>query len=728
MASPVTIPLRRSVAPARAGGGGRRALGGRFRDFAAAATSPRLRGHSPDPALPKPFGGLLVPCAVAGCFILAVALRVLLARRGGLWIDEAQLIWTIRFSTVREVIHFVANHDSHPPLFYLLMRGWLGTFGDTEAAALAPGIILGAALVPALYLAGSRVFSPAAGLVAAALAACSPRLAWHSAEVRPYWLLALLCLLSTFALWVALRDRRDAGMLGNTRAGPGGARLGAWAVYAATTAAMLMTHNWAWLVWGGHGVVALAWLAARGVDATGGRSSVRAGVVAQLVIAAACAPWLPTLLHQARHAGHGPASVSLHDFAKAVSGLVFSFPAPGRTWLLAGLLAAAAWRPLFGLARRLGLPGRLELAARQMGVSWWQGVSPVPACAWAAGRSACACDHMTASASLGRRPDEPADHAGRVAADPPTGEQAHAGFPGTAPVVAPGAARVAAPGAGLGLALFLGAPAVAAVVAAALSWRNNLIVPHSMTVLSPCLLLAVAHAISRLPRWPSARAPAVLRVAPALLVTLVVSAAHARMLLGDTFVKSNAREVAAAVSARATPTDLTLVLPQWYGSSFYYYYAPDRPRAAYPDADFGGAFAYNNVAERHADPGALARLERHLREARSQGRRVWVITDRRWVNPADGGRHPAHLGAGAFRRVAFARAVEIRHLLDELYGPPQGDAIPRDHRPGWSMMHALLYAPPTRPGESPIYAGAGGEPRQRPTAPSPGRASIATVE
>jgi 4-amino-4-deoxy-L-arabinose transferase-like glycosyltransferase len=632
-----------------------------FRRFAAV---PRLQpagaGHALAPAAPLPHDSgsdardlsraptrTAVLCAVGACTVAAVALRVLLASRSGLWIDEAQLIWTIRLATVSDVIHFIANHDSHPPLFYLLMRGWLWAFGDTEAAALAPNVALGVALVPAIYLTGSRVFSPTTGLIAAALAACSPLLAWHAAEVRPYSFMAMLCLVGTGALWSALRDRDDASA-GDARR----RRLAAWAVYVVATAAMILTHNWAWLVWGGQGLVVLAWWAARGTG-PGGWSSVRAAVIAQLGVAAACAFWVPTLLHQAAHAGHGPAAVSAYDFAKTVSSLVFSFDSPGRVWAAAALLAAAAWRPLAYLARRaaagswrparpaIGAANARHAAAQRSGAVGW--------CRW---------------------------------------------MGGLRPVSSPTAFPSNRPDRSLGLALFLGAPLVAALAAAAMSWRNNLLVPHSLTIISPCLVLAAAHAIAGLPRLPWRRVPAALRPAPAAVVTALVLAAHVAALVGEPFVKSNAREVAADIDARAAAGDLTLVLPQWYGSGFYYYYPIGRPRADHPSSDFDGAFEYDDVAERMACPDALARTKRQLLAARLAGRRVWVVTDRRWADLAEGGQHPAHLCAGAYRRVAFDRAAEIRAFLDTLYGPPQADAIPADARPGWSMMTALLYAPP----------------------------------
>jgi hypothetical protein len=550
---------------------------------------------------------------------LALGLRVWLARRGGgLWIDEAQLIWTSRLDGVGDMLRFVTTQDSHPPLYYLLTRGWLGLAGDTDVAALAPGIAFGVGIVVAVALIGRSVFSAATGAVAAVLVACSPLLAWHAAEARPYAFMGLLCVASTYALWRALR----AG--GGNRVA--GSRLGAWAAYALLVVTMLWTHHWAWLVWGGHGVVALAWLAMGLGAARGRRARVGAAALAAqiVVVVAACVPLAPMLLYQSRHAGHGPASITSGLFTTIVSSLVFSFQDPAQDAVLLALLTAAA------LAAARGL--------------------------WRALRAA---------------PDT----------------HGHAGIASAAAPAAPTGDRA------LGVALFAGAPLVAAAVAAVLSRRNNLFVPHTLVMIAPCLVLAVSHVIASLAQWVPARAPAVARAVPPAVATALLAGAHLHILVHDPLVKTNAREVAAAVAARARPDDLTLVLPQWYGSSFYRYYPLDRPRLDYPDVPFAGPFAYAHADDRLAAPAPFEAFKRRLAEARRQGRRVWVVTDRRWADLTEGDRLPPHVLPGSYRALAFRRAAETRRELAALYGHPGVDAVPRDPRPGWSMFHVLTYAP-----------------------------------
>ena len=171
---------------------------------------------------------------VAALMLLVLVLRVMMVRGSGIWRDEAQLLWIVRFPSLGAIIEFLRLHEWNPPLFYMMMRTWLAALGDTEAAALMLPIGLGVALVPAVYLVGRRTLGQRTGLMAAALVAMSPMLALHSGLVRPYSLLPLLCLASVYTLWRGLC----------------GGRAWAWMTHAPATLAMVLTHNWGWLVLG----------------------------------------------------------------------------------------------------------------------------------------------------------------------------------------------------------------------------------------------------------------------------------------------------------------------------------------------------------------------------------------------------------------------------------------------------------------------------------------------
>jgi hypothetical protein len=70
------------------------------------------------------------------------------------------------------------------------------------------------------------------------------------------------------------------------------------------------------------------------------------------------------------------------------------------------------------------------------------------------------------------------------------------------------------------------------------------------------------------------------------------------------------------------------------------------------------------------------------------------VKDRLWADLSAGARLPPHVLPGSYREVAFRRAVQIHLELEALYGRPGVEVLPRDRRPGWSMMHVLLFEPP----------------------------------
>jgi mannosyltransferase len=223
--------------------------------------------------------------AVALLTAVGLAGRLWLAGRSGLWRDEAQGVAVSLLPTVGDVLAFLREHESHPPLYYLLLRAWQGVFGRSDAALLAFPLLFGAFLPPALYIAGRRMFDSPTGLIAAVLGAFAPALAFFAAEVRPYSLLQLLALAAAYTAWLGLT-------------GQAGRRV--WAANAAATTALLYTHNWALFVvagfWAG-AVVAAAFVSGRW-------RSLGGFVAAQSVALALYLPWVPTLLGQATHAGH----------------------------------------------------------------------------------------------------------------------------------------------------------------------------------------------------------------------------------------------------------------------------------------------------------------------------------------------------------------------------------------------------------------------------------------
>jgi uncharacterized membrane protein len=132
-------------------------------------------------------GGLLL-CVIV---LLGVGLRSYRLDYQSLWTDEIySLIVTDPTLTFREFWDRVFT-DTHPPIYYLVLRLSSAVFGQSEMAARAPSALFGAltlcvaTIVPGALSASSR-------LVFLLLLAISPGAVWYAREARSYALLLLL--------------------------------------------------------------------------------------------------------------------------------------------------------------------------------------------------------------------------------------------------------------------------------------------------------------------------------------------------------------------------------------------------------------------------------------------------------------------------------------------------------------------------------------------------------
>jgi hypothetical protein len=227
-------------------------------------------------------------------------IRWILATTGGYWRDEGLAVFVIKLPTWSAMLEFLRFHESHPPLFYVFMRLWISIFGDSDRMSILPAVILGAALIPAIFVVGRSLFSQRVAVIAAALAAFSPALVEHAATTRPYSLLPLLTLVSVYALIQATHHFS----------------IRTWAVYGASTIALLYTHNWAWLVLFGEWVGVLVTV---GFHSHHRKRIIRDWAIAQAAIALVYAPWLTTFIYQGMHAGHSPSEIDISsDFLFAL--------------------------------------------------------------------------------------------------------------------------------------------------------------------------------------------------------------------------------------------------------------------------------------------------------------------------------------------------------------------------------------------------------------------------
>src|SRR6266446_1797486 len=150
--------------------------------------------------------------ALCATVLIAGAVRVYKLDYQSLWSDEIfSLITTDPNLSVSEFWARV-RADTHPPIYYLLLRLSSSVFGQSELAARAPSAVFGIlTLCAAAMLPGSSL-SRGARLALPLLIAASPGAAWYDREARPYALLLLLSTLITLAClrFVSARSNRHA--------------------------------------------------------------------------------------------------------------------------------------------------------------------------------------------------------------------------------------------------------------------------------------------------------------------------------------------------------------------------------------------------------------------------------------------------------------------------------------------------------------------------------------
>lgn len=147
---------------------------------------------------------------------LALALRLWGMTAHSFHFDEAQSAHLASLPAARilaDGLHF--RSDPHPPLYYLILKGWMALFGPGDIAARTLGALIGTGAVAAVYataaqLGGCDVISAERrrwALLAGLLAALSPYLVWYAQETRIFMLGAALGMAGMALLVAAIQHQ-----------------------------------------------------------------------------------------------------------------------------------------------------------------------------------------------------------------------------------------------------------------------------------------------------------------------------------------------------------------------------------------------------------------------------------------------------------------------------------------------------------------------------------------
>ncbi|HRA68502.1 MAG TPA: glycosyltransferase family 39 protein, partial [Caldilinea sp.] len=261
-----------------------------------------------------------------------------------LWLDEAFSIWMAR-QPLGDLLGWIVRIDQHPPLYYVLLHGWLA-LSDSEGWVRSLSAIFSTTTIPLFYgfvrtLAGGR-----AGLIAALLLAVAPFHVRFAQEARMYALLtfavagALLCL-----AWLMTGEGRGARGEGRPRWRQ---RL-AWIGYVLFTVAALLTHNTALFLPVAINLYVLGLMGWRRGSGDGQRQletpRLRSWLAAQLAVVVLWLPWSVAFVRQsigvyAQFWITAPTAQTVLDtlLVFATGGFSNAWIMPGWVWLIFGAL------------------------------------------------------------------------------------------------------------------------------------------------------------------------------------------------------------------------------------------------------------------------------------------------------------------------------------------------------------------------------------------------------
>ena len=221
-----------------------------------------------------------------------VAMAALVARffvPSALWMDEALSVNIAKLPLGQ--ITDALRHDGHPPLYYLLLHGWMSIFGEGDRAVRALSGLISLLALPLAYRVGRRVggddHGPRLGAMTVIVLASSPFFLRYGSETRMYSLLIVLVFAGHLLVFESLESPRVHRLVG----------------VAAVTGALLWTHYWSmwFLLAVGLLVAGRAWRSRR---TTGDWDRPTLAVlVAMGAGAATFLPWVTTLAYQAAHTG-----------------------------------------------------------------------------------------------------------------------------------------------------------------------------------------------------------------------------------------------------------------------------------------------------------------------------------------------------------------------------------------------------------------------------------------
>ncbi len=255
---------------------------------------------------------------LVGGVIFAMAISLAIGLMQSVWFDEAYSILLAK-QPVADLLH-LTSIDTHPPLYYLLLKGWAGIFGwsDVSLRLLSVLAMGGAAALGVLLV--KRMFGIKAAVMTLPFVILAPFLLRYGFEIRMYSLASLIGVAATYVLVCAVESKN---LQKQWLLYVGYAFLVALGVYTLYYTVLLWLAQVVWLVWLARyrkeSVVKQRWWLA---------------YVGSIIF---FLPWLPTFLKQMGNGALAPISQQLT--VDNIVGIVSFWFVYQPSWQLSGLLS-----------------------------------------------------------------------------------------------------------------------------------------------------------------------------------------------------------------------------------------------------------------------------------------------------------------------------------------------------------------------------------------------------
>ena len=138
--------------------------------------------------------------------LLCVALRVYHIGAASLWSDEIFSRYYADLFGLHYLLTDGLSSEPTPPTYYLLLRGWMALWGDSEAALRSLSAVASTLCIPVTYFLGRELLGKLQGVLGALLFALCPLSLYFAQEARVY---TLLMLAASIVLWAAAVFQRD---------------------------------------------------------------------------------------------------------------------------------------------------------------------------------------------------------------------------------------------------------------------------------------------------------------------------------------------------------------------------------------------------------------------------------------------------------------------------------------------------------------------------------------